>query len=58
MPLKLGMLCINHGHIFGMLSNMKAQGCTCEAYWTDGPSVTEEKFNTVFSNVLRVDDWP
>ena len=56
MPLKLGVLGIDHGHIFGMLSNMKAQGCTCEAYWTDGPAVTEEKFNTVFSDVLRVDD--
>ncbi|HIF69229.1 MAG TPA: Gfo/Idh/MocA family oxidoreductase [Candidatus Lambdaproteobacteria bacterium] len=56
MPLKLGVLGIDHGHIFGMLSNMKAQGCTCEAYWTDGPAVTEEKFNTVFSDVQRVDD--
>ena len=56
MPLKLGVLGIDHGHILGMLSNMKAQGCTCEAYWTDGPAVTEEKFNTVFSDVLRVDD--
>ena len=56
MTLKLGVLGIDHGHIFGMLSNMKAQGCTCEAYWTDGPAVTEEKFNTVFSDVLRVDD--
>ena len=43
MPLKLGVLGIDHGHIFGMLSKMKAQGCTCDAYWTDGPAVTEAR---------------
>jgi len=35
---------------------MKGQGCSCEANWTDGPAVTDEKFNTVFSDVQRVDD--
>ena len=54
MPLKLGVLGIDHGHIFGMLSNMKAQGCTCEAYWTDGPAVSEEKFNK--QKVIQVKD--
>ncbi|WP_299932294.1 Gfo/Idh/MocA family oxidoreductase [uncultured Pelagimonas sp.] len=56
MPFKLGVLGIDHGHIFGMLSNMKAQGCTCDAYWTDGPAVTEEKFNTTFPEVTKVED--
>ena len=56
MPLKLGVFGIDHGHIFGMLSNMKAQGCTCDAYWTDGPAVTEDKFNSVFPGVVKVDD--
>ena len=56
MPFKLGVLGIDHGHIFGMLSNMKAQGCTCDAYWTDGPAVTEAKFNEVFGDVARVED--
>ena len=56
MPLKLGVLGIDHGHIFGMLSNMKAQGCTCGAYWTDGQAVTETKFGKVFPEAARVDD--
>ncbi|WHZ36085.1 Gfo/Idh/MocA family protein [Sagittula sp. MA-2] len=56
MSLKLGVLGIDHGHIFGMLGGMKALGCTCAQYWTDGPAVTEDKFNEVFPEVARVSD--
>lgn len=56
MTLKLGVMGIDHGHIFGMLTNMKAHGCTCVQYWTDGPAVTEAKFNQVFPEVLKVAD--
>lgn len=56
MPLKLGVLGIDHGHIFGMLGNMKAQGCTCDAWWSDGAAVTEAKFGEVFPELARVDD--
>jgi len=56
MAFKLGVIGIDHGHIFGMLGQMKAQGCTCDAYWTDGPAVTEAKFNEVFPEVERVAD--
>lgn len=56
MPFKTGILGIDHGHIFGMLSNMAAQGCTCAQYWTDGPAVPEEKFNRVFPEVQKVED--
>lgn len=56
MAFKVGVIGIDHGHIFGMLGNMKAQGCTCDAYWTDGPAVTEAKFNDVFPEVAKVDD--
>jgi predicted dehydrogenase len=56
MAFKLGVIGIDHGHIFGMLGNMKAQGCTCDAYWTDGPAVTEAKFNETFPEVARVED--
>jgi predicted dehydrogenase len=56
MAFKLGVIGIDHGHIFGMLGNMKAQGCTCDAYWTDGPAVTEAKFNEVFPEVTKTDD--
>ena len=56
MTLKLGIIGIDHGHIFGMLSNMKAQGCTCDHYWTNGLAVTEAKFNQVFPEVTKVAD--
>lgn len=56
MALKLGILGIDHGHIFGMLAHMQAEGCTCDTYWTDGPAVTEAKFNQVHPDVKRVDD--
>ncbi len=56
MPFKLGVIGIDHGHIFGMLAHMRAQGCTCDAYWTDGAAVTEAKFNQVFPNVTKADD--
>ena len=56
MALKLGILGIDHGHIFGMLSHMQQQGCTCDMYWTDGLAVTEEKFNQVFPQVQKMQD--
>lgn len=56
MAFKLGVIGIDHGHIFGMLSNMKTEGCTCDAYWTDGPAVTETKFNEVFPDVAKAKD--
>jgi len=56
MPFKLGVIGIDHGHIFGMLSQMQKQGCTCDAYWTDGPAVTESKFNETFPNVVKTAD--
>ncbi len=48
MSFKLCVLGIEHGHIFGIPGNMKAQGCTCDTYRTDGQAVTETKFNEVF----------
>lgn len=56
MPLKLGVLGIDHGHIFGMLGNMLAEGCSCDAWWTGGPAVTEAKFREVFPGLEKVDD--
>lgn len=56
MSLKLGILGIDHGHIFGMFSHMQAVGCTADAYWTDGPAVTETKFRQTFPDLEKVDD--
>ncbi len=56
MSLKLGVLGIDHGHIFGMLGHMQRAGCTCELWWSNGPSVTENKFTEVFDELTRVKD--
>lgn len=56
MTLKLGILGIDHGHIFGMLSNMQQRGCHCQMYWTSGDAVTETKFNQVFPSIQKVTD--
>lgn len=56
MAFKLGVVGIDHGHIFGMLSNMLKQGCYCDAYWTNGPAVTEPKFNETFPDLQKVSD--
>ncbi|MDJ0824281.1 MAG: Gfo/Idh/MocA family oxidoreductase [Rhodobacter sp.] len=55
-PLRLGVLGIDHGHIFGMLGHMLREGCTCRRWWTEGPAVTEAKFREVFPALERVED--
>lgn len=50
------MLGIDHGHIFGMLSNMLDQGCDRDTYWTGGHAVTETRFNQVFPKLKKVVD--
>ena len=55
-PIKLGVLGIDHGHIFGMLGNMMREGCTCTHWWTDGAAVTEYKFREVFPDLEKVAD--
>lgn len=57
MPFKLGVMGIDHGHIFGMLGNMLAQGCSCDQWWTAGPAVTEAKFRETFPQVEKVADY-
>ena len=56
MSLRLGVIGIDHPHIFGMLGNMLAQGCTCAHWWSDGTSPNDELFTGVFPAVDRVDD--
>lgn len=56
MPFKLGVLGIDHGHIFGMLGNMMAQGCHATTYWTYGPAVTEDKFRQTFPHLEKSSD--
>lgn len=55
MTLHLGILGIDHGHIFGMLSNMVKEGCTASNWWTDGPAVTENKFAQTFPDLIKTE---
>ena len=55
MSLKLGILGIDHGHIFGMLSNMLKEGCSAEYWWTDGHAVTQDKFREVFPDLEKTE---
>lgn len=56
MAFRLGVIGIDHGHIFGMLGHMQAQGCTCKMWWTGGPAVTETKFREMFPGLTQVAD--
>ncbi|MDU8943245.1 Gfo/Idh/MocA family protein [Ovoidimarina sediminis] len=49
----IGVLGIDHGHIFGMLSHLLARGATFKAWWTHGPAVTEPKFRETYPGVPR-----
>ena len=38
--LNLGVIGIDHGHIFDMLDEMIKEGCSCNYFWTDGDPLT------------------
>ena len=38
--LNLGVIGIDHGHIFDMLDEMIKEGCSCNSFWTDGDPLT------------------
>ena len=39
--LKLGVIGIDHGHIFDMLDEMLKEGCACEYFWTERKSTLQ-----------------
>ena len=43
--LRLGVIGIDHGHIFDMLDEMIKEGCNCNSFWTDGDPLTLQEFN-------------
>lgn len=55
-PFGIGVLGIDHGHIFSMLSQMLALGGHCTYWWSDGQAMTESKFCDVFPSLVRADD--
>ena len=56
MSIRLGVLGIDHGHIFGMLSHMRSHGAMCSKWWTGGEAVTRRKFVEVFGDLEEVTD--
>ena len=52
-PIQIGIIGIDHRHIFGMLSGMLATGATCRAWWTEGTPATLEGFLKRFPSIER-----
>ncbi len=55
-PFGIGVLGIDHGHIFSMLGRMLALGGECGNWWSDGSAATESKFREIFPTLDRVED--
>ena len=43
--INLGVIGIDHGHIFDMLDEMLKEGCSCNHFWTKGSPLTLKEFN-------------
>ena len=46
--INLGVIGIDHGHIFDMLDQMLKEGCTCDYFWTEGSPLTLKEFKPQF----------
>ena len=53
--INLGVLGIDHGHIFDMLDEMFKAGCNCNYFWTEGSPLTLDEFNKKYPQIKRVD---
>ena len=49
--INLGVIGIDHGHIFDMLDEMLREGCTCDYFWTEGSPLTLKEFNQKYPNI-------
>ena len=54
--LTLGVVGVEHRHVFGQLSGMLAVGCRCAGWWTDGEPQPVAGFRKRFPEIPRVDD--
>ena len=52
---RLGILGIDHRHIWGLLGTMLAQGCSCAGWWTGQPTPHEAMFQADFPDLPRVE---
>ncbi|MEM9574719.1 MAG: Gfo/Idh/MocA family oxidoreductase, partial [Pseudomonadota bacterium] len=55
-PLTLGVIGIDHRHIYGQLSQMQQLGCVCKGWWTQDEPKTIAGFEKRFPDVHRYDD--
>ena len=54
--LTLGVIGVDHRHIFGQLSKMLELGCKCKGWWTEGDPEPVEGFLQRFPDIPRVAD--
>ena len=54
--INIGVIGIDHGHIFDMLDEMLKEGCTCDYFWTEGSPLTLKEFNKKYPNIKRVEN--
>jgi len=52
-PVQLGVIGIDHRHIYGMLGGMLAAGAECRGWWTDGAPPTLDGFLKRFPQIHR-----
>ena len=56
MTLVLGVIGIDHRHIFGQLENMLSRGCVCKGWYSPGNPQPMQGFRKRFPDIPRVDD--
>lgn len=56
MSLTLGVIGVDHRHIYGQLEQMLARGCTCKGWWTQGNPQPMDGFIQRFPDIPRVED--
>ena len=52
----LGVIGVDHRHMYGMLAGMRELGCECGGWWTGGESLPAEGFAKRFPDIPRVAD--
>jgi predicted dehydrogenase len=54
--LKLGVMGIDHSHIFDMLDEMLKEDCKCNYFWTEGDPLTIKEFKSKYPNIKRTEN--
>ncbi|GAA3865519.1 Gfo/Idh/MocA family oxidoreductase [Celeribacter arenosi] len=55
--LKLAAIGVDHGHIFGMVNNMRAAGCDVDTWWSAHDWALTDKFVETYPDMTRVADY-